>query len=80
MSQKRGRKALNRAGFHVRVAPQTPSALKEKAQKLGYVYGKSGATGELLDAIAEEQLVLVPQQEWEYLKKLITTFREIQLT
>lgn len=79
MSSSRGRKQLNRKDFHVKVDPKTPPILNQKAHTLGFVYGKGGATGELLDAIASEKLVLVPQDEWQKLKKLVTSFKEIQL-
>jgi hypothetical protein len=78
MDKTRGRKPLNRTGFHVRVDPQTPLLLSKKAQNMGYTYGEGGATGELLDAIAEEKLVLVPQEKWEEIKKLVESFKDIQ--
>ena len=79
MSRKRGRKPLDRTDLHARVAHPTTSALREKALKLGYVYGKSGATGEMLDAIAEGHLVVIPQKDWENLKKAVAIFKELEL-
>lgn len=54
-----GRKKLNRESLHSRVAPQTAEKLKEIAQKLGYIYNKEGSTGQLLDAIANGDLILI---------------------
>jgi hypothetical protein len=79
MGKGRGRKPLDRTSFHVRVDPQTPSVLNDKARKLGYIYGSGGATGELLDAIAKEKLILVPQEEWEKFKKIVTTLKNMNL-
>lgn len=79
MKSKRGRKPLEKTDLHARVAPPTPTALREKAEKLGFKYGNSGATGEMLDAIAQGRLIVIPQETWENLEKLVTTFRGIKL-
>ncbi len=50
----------------VRVAPQsgyrrdraTPDLLKEIAYKLGYTHNNQGTTGKLLDAIAQDDIIL----------------------
>lgn len=73
----RGRKPLDKSSLHARVSPQTPMALRKKAQEMGYEYGKSGATGELLDAIAEGRLVLVKRDDWENIKKLVANLAKI---
>lgn len=54
-----GRKKLNRESLHARVAPQTAEKLKEIALKLGYAYDKEGSTGQLLDAIALGEVILL---------------------
>lgn len=55
-----GRKRLNRDSLHARVAPQTADKLKDIAFKLGYIHGHEGSTGQLLDAIAQGSIVLLP--------------------
>ena len=47
-----GRPKLNRTLLQVRVDPDTPKKLKQKALELGFVWGAEGNTGKLLDAIA----------------------------
>lgn len=54
-----GRTKLNRTNIHARVDPGTADKLKEIAQKLGYVYDSEGSTGQLLDAIASGELILI---------------------
>ena len=54
-----GRKKLDRTSMHTRVAPSTPDKLKEIAQKLGYLYDSEGSTGQLLDAIANGDVILI---------------------
>jgi hypothetical protein len=54
-----GRKKLNRESLHARVAPETAEKLKEIAFKLGYIYDEQGSTGQLLDAIATEKIILI---------------------
>ena len=54
-----GRKKLDRVSLHARVAPGTGDKLKEVAHKLGYIYKNEGSTGQLLDAIADGELILI---------------------
>lgn len=54
-----GRTKLNRTNIHARVDPGTTDKLKEIAQKLGYIYDDEGSTGQLLDAIAKGDLILI---------------------
>ena len=54
-----GRKKLNRDNLHARVAPGTADKLKEIAMKLGYIYNDEGSTGQLLDAIATGDIILI---------------------
>jgi len=54
-----GRKQLNRTNLHARVAPETPDKLKEIAFKIGYIYNQEGSTGQLLDAIAQGEIILI---------------------
>lgn len=54
-----GRKKLDRTNLHARVAPGTGDKLKEIAQILGYVYDNEGSIGQLLDAIANGELILI---------------------
>ncbi|HEY9779012.1 MAG TPA: hypothetical protein V6D09_02565 [Leptolyngbyaceae cyanobacterium] len=60
---KTGRKNLDKSRIHARVSPETPPKLRAIAESLGYKYGDGGATGELLDAIANEEWVLVKKEE-----------------
>jgi hypothetical protein len=54
-----GRKKLDRTNLHARVAQGTGDKLKEIAQKLGYTHSDEGSTGQLLDAIANGELILI---------------------
>ncbi|NJN12863.1 MAG: hypothetical protein HC815_34910 [Richelia sp. RM1_1_1] len=54
-----GRKKLDRASLHARVERGTIDKLKEVAQLLGYTYDNEGSTGQLLDAIANGELILI---------------------
>jgi len=54
-----GRKKLDRTNLHARVALGTGDKLKEIAQLLGYIYDNEGSTGQLLDAIANGELILI---------------------
>jgi hypothetical protein len=74
---KRGRKPLDKSSLHARVSPETASRLRAIAESLGYKYGSSGATGELLDAIASQKWVLVKKEEWEKVQKLVATLSNI---
>lgn len=66
-----GRKKLERDSLHARVAPGTAEKLKEIAQKLGYVYANEGSTGQLLDAIANSEIIRVSNSI--FLVKLVDT-------
>lgn len=55
-----GRKRLDRTNLHARVAEGTSEKLKEIAKAFGYIYDEEGSTGQLLDAIAEGKLILIP--------------------
>ncbi len=67
-----GRKKLNRKKVQARVDIDTDKKLQELAVKLGYTYGKGGATGEMLDAIANEDLVLITKDTWDKISALQT--------
>ncbi|NJR15259.1 MAG: hypothetical protein HC785_05795 [Calothrix sp. CSU_2_0] len=54
-----GRKKLDRTNLHARVAHETGDKLKQIAQTLGYIHGDEGSTGQLLDAIADGELILI---------------------
>ncbi len=58
-----GRKKLNRSVINVRVGTDTPEILKNKAKALGYIHGGEGATGQLLDAIAQDLIQLIPTEQ-----------------
>lgn len=55
MITRRGRKPKPEGTgvINVRTDPQTPVKLKDLALKCGYIYNDEGATGALLDAIAQ---------------------------
>ncbi|MBW4506375.1 MAG: hypothetical protein KME64_07690 [Scytonematopsis contorta HA4267-MV1] len=57
-----GRKKLNRALFGARVADDTPDKIKEIAIKLGYLYNGEGSPGQLLDAIASGDIILIQRK------------------
>ncbi|MCU0570085.1 MAG: hypothetical protein MUF49_26365 [Oculatellaceae cyanobacterium Prado106] len=61
------RAKANRVQKHFRVDAHTPEKLDRLAIQLGYIYGKGGALGELLDAIANEEVILVPKAAWQRL-------------
>lgn len=60
-----GRKKLDRTNLHARVAQGTGDKLKEIAYKLGYVYDEEGSTGQLLDAIASGEIILIATKKSE---------------
>ncbi|BAZ09822.1 hypothetical protein NIES4071_16350 [Calothrix sp. NIES-4071] len=70
------RQRLNRASLHARVGTQTPELLKQIAYKQGYIYDEEGSTGQLLDAIASQEQVIIPKSLYS---KLVHVFREISL-
>ena len=51
-----GRNKQERTNLHARVALDTADKLKQIAFRYGYVHGAEGSIGELLDAIAEEEI------------------------
>ncbi|MEA5595774.1 hypothetical protein [Rivularia sp. UHCC 0363] len=58
-----GRKKLDRVSLHARVERGTGDKLKEIAQILGYIYNDEGSTGQLLDAIASGELILIKSKQ-----------------
>jgi hypothetical protein len=58
-----GREKLDRVQKHFRVDRNTPEKLNQIAIGLGFKYGKGGAIGELLDAIARGDIALMPQKK-----------------
>jgi hypothetical protein len=54
-----GRKKLDRTNLHARVERGTADKLKEIAHRLGYIYDGEGSTGQLLDAIAQGEIILI---------------------
>lgn len=59
------RKKLHKISSHFRVDEITPNELSRIAVTLGYIYGNGGAVGEMLDAIAKGELLIVPKENWE---------------
>jgi hypothetical protein len=57
-----GRKKLGRTSLRARVAPGTPEAIKALALALGFEYGHDGAIGQLFDAIASGEVLLVQKK------------------
>jgi hypothetical protein len=55
-----GRKKLDRQEFHARVAPETVDRLKNLAASLGYQHGGQGSIAQVLDAVAQGKIILVP--------------------
>lgn len=60
-----GRKKLERTSLHARVAPNTAEKLKKMAEAFNYTYDGEGSTGQLLDAIAEGKLLLLPSNKYK---------------
>lgn len=58
------KKKLDRTNLHARVAEGTPEKLKEIAQAFGLTYDNEGSTGQLLDAIAQGKLILIPSTKF----------------
>mgnify|MGYP000424460466 CR=1 FL=1 len=52
-------KKLDRTRMLARVASDTPEKMKRIAQALGYVYDQEGSAGQLLDAIASGEVIIV---------------------
>ena len=57
------RKKLDKVQSHWRVKTTTVETLSELARVLGYEYADKGAVGELLDAIADGKILLVPKKK-----------------
>lgn len=53
-----GRNKQERTNLHARVAIETPAKLKSFAFELGYIHGGEGSIGQLLDAIASEEIFI----------------------
>ena len=64
-----GRKKLDRVNLHARVERGTGEKLKEIAQILGYIYNNEGSTGQLLDAIAVGELILIARKNRSEVEK-----------
>ena len=64
-----GRKKLYRVNLHARVEQGTGDKLKEIAQTLGYMYNEKGSAGQLLDAIASGELILIATKNRNHLGK-----------
>ncbi len=64
-----GRKKLYHISAHFRVDVKTSSELSKLAITFGYIRGKQGAVGQLLDAIAAGELVLIPKESWDKITK-----------
>lgn len=70
------RQKLDRSNLHARVDPNTPEALKKLAYNLGYVYDNSGSTGQLLDAIASQEQVLISRDLYLKLVYVLSEFKD----
>lgn len=69
-----GRKKLDRDSLHARVAPDTAEKIKQIAFNLGFVYDGEGSTGQLLDAIAHSEIVLISNKNFA---KVVDTYSSI---
>jgi len=58
-----GRNKLNKANAHYRVKLETMDLLNKMAIALGYKHGSGGAVGEMLDAIADGNIILVQKSQ-----------------
>lgn len=68
------RQKLDRTNLHARVDIKTPESLKKIAYILGYTYDNEGSTGQLLDAIASSEQVLIPRNTY---LKLVYALKEM---
>ncbi len=59
----------------VRVSPGTSEKLNNIAEIMGYTYGDRGATGELMDAIAQGNILLIPCKD---ILKVAATLRYLE--
>ncbi len=55
--------------MQARVSEDTLDKLHEIAASMGYIYGSGASIGSFLDAIAQRELVVIPENVW---KKLVT--------
>lgn len=53
------RHKLDKTRILARVERNTPNRIKNIAEALGYIYDTEGSTGQLLDAIANGEILLV---------------------
>ncbi len=53
----------NHVNAHYRISAETKQALSDIARQMGYEYGKGGAVGEMLEAIANGEILLVPRRK-----------------
>jgi hypothetical protein len=58
-----GRKALNKYQLRCWVNPENHEKLKSIAKSMGYTYSDEGSIGSLLDAIANQEIILIPAQK-----------------
>ena len=70
------RKKLNRDSLHARVAPDTANKIKQIAFNLGFVYDGEGSTGQLLDAIAKNEVVLVSARNFN---KVVDAYSKVEI-
>ena len=54
---------------HFRIKRTTAVELSHIAANLGYIYGHGGAVGEMLDAIAKGDLLLIPKENWDKISR-----------
>ena len=59
LNEKLGRKPEDRTKMLLRVNSNTPKIMKTMAESFGYFYNGEGSTGQLLDAIANGDILLV---------------------
>lgn len=64
-----GRVALGKVALGGKVEPATVGFFNQLAISHGMVYGKGGAIGQLFDAIAAGEYVVVPRVAYEKLLK-----------
>jgi hypothetical protein len=61
--------SMARCTANYKVAASTKAKLSQLAIQFGFVYGRGGWVGKLLDAIASGDIVLVRSQDLEKIKK-----------
>ncbi len=66
-----------------RVDKNTPKKLKSIAEALGYIYDEEGSTGQLLDAIASGEILLVSTKkakgDWRFWTKSVCSVLKVRL-